>query len=273
MLTTDDCRVLDAEYSIELEGDHLALILESSSGPAGPRQARNTDYRRALTLLLARLRDLDAVIRDALVDSAFTQRRGIPEAERKLIRSPVRLADETDMEALRLQLTSAQARIGQAPGAAKGGNSSKRIRLRLDVPGYGLGDAHRLEARLATPAADDQTFYRSPEELPEGETFPEGAVRRVPVNRYERDDRARDACLAYWGTRCVVCELDFGNRYGPLGRGFIHVHHVTELSSVGPDYRVDPANELRPVCPNCHAMLHRRRPALSIEELVQLLRT
>jgi 5-methylcytosine-specific restriction enzyme A len=96
-------------------------------------------------------------------------------------------------------------------------------------------------------------------------------VEQVQVNRYERDRRARRLCLAHWGSRCVVCGLDFGERYGPLGQDFIHVHHVLELSSVGPGYRVDPVNDLRPVCPNCHAMIHRRRPALSIDEVRQLL--
>jgi len=29
--------------------------------------------------------------------------------------------------------------------------------------------------------------------------------------------------------------------------------------------------DLRPVCPNCHAMLHKRTPAISIEELQGLM--
>ena len=81
MFASDDSgQVLDAEYVVEREKDQLALILSSSSGPAGTRPARNTAYRPALALLLARLRDLDAVIQDALVDSLSTQRHGTPEA-------------------------------------------------------------------------------------------------------------------------------------------------------------------------------------------------
>jgi hypothetical protein len=150
LVTDDDGRALDAECSVERDGEVLALILESASGPSGSRPARNVDYRRALTVLLGKLRALDAVLNDGLVDSASTQRRAIPEDARRLFASPIRLADEPDMEALRLRLTSAQSRIGQTPGASKGGNSSKRIRLRLVVPGFLPGDANRLEAELGT---------------------------------------------------------------------------------------------------------------------------
>ena len=55
--------------------------------------------------------------------------------------------------------------------------------------------------------------------------------------------------------------------YGKIGEGFIHVHHLLELSVIKKEYKVDPINDLRPVCPNCHAMLHRKKPAYSIEEL------
>jgi 5-methylcytosine-specific restriction protein A len=115
------------------------------------------------------------------------------------------------------------------------------------------------------------SVYRSPEEPPAG--FPEGAVRRVEVNRYERDRRARAACIAHHGTVCSVCGIDFETTYGALGRGFIHVHHLTEISTVGSGYEVDPVKDLRPICPNCHAMVHREVPALSIARLRSRLRS
>jgi 5-methylcytosine-specific restriction protein A len=55
--------------------------------------------------------------------------------------------------------------------------------------------------------------------------------------------------------------------YGDIGRDFIHVHHEVELASIGAEYVIDPINDLKPVCPNCHAMLHRRKPAYSVNEL------
>jgi 5-methylcytosine-specific restriction enzyme A len=117
----------------------------------------------------------------------------------------------------------------------------------------------------------DASVFRSPEE-PTGR-FLEGAVRRIEVNRYERDRRARAACIAHHGIACSVCGFDFEKSYGALGRGFIHVHHLREVSSVASSYKVDPIKDLRPVCPNCHAMVHREVPALSIAELRKRLRS
>ena len=97
--------------------------------------------------------------------------------------------------------------------------------------------------------------------------LPEGAVQRVEVNRYERSRLNRAACIAARGTTCVVCDFDFEQVYGPLGSNFIHVHHVTPVSKLGPGYRVDPIKDLVPVCPNCHAMLHRKDPPLSVSDL------
>lgn len=189
MLARDDSgQVLDAEYSVEQDGELLALLLESSSGPAGSRPARNTDYRRALALLLGRLRALGAVLNDGLVDSAFTQRRGIPEADRRLLPSPIRLVDEPDMENLRLRLTSAQSRIGQAPDASKGGNSSKRIRLRLAVPGFLPEDGDRLAIELMTPAWEVSLSQLSRA----GQDVPEDAVVRVEKNPVEGDGQTVD---------------------------------------------------------------------------------
>jgi hypothetical protein len=115
----------------------------------------------------------------------------------------------------------------------------------------------------------DASVYRSPEELPLSRGFIEGGVARVEVNRYERDPQAREACLHHWGYRCSVCGLSMEELYGGIGHEFIHVHHLVELSSVGSDYHVDPIADLRPVCPNCHSMLHARRPAFITEELRQ----
>jgi 5-methylcytosine-specific restriction protein A len=107
----------------------------------------------------------------------------------------------------------------------------------------------------------------TPDEVVTPAAYYEGALRTITVNAYERDPRARQACIEHYGTRCSVCELDFGVVYGSLGDGFIHVHHLVPLAKVGKTYVVDPIKDLRPVCPNCHAMLHRGKAVLAIEEL------
>ncbi len=121
--------------------------------------------------------------------------------------------------------------------------------------------------------------FKKPEDLVEvlaeelSETIltrlPEGAKKSIVVNAYERNPKAREECLQYYGTDCAVCGFNFGVAFGELGEGFIHVHHLTPLSSIGESYDVNPIQDLRPVCPNCHAMLHRKKEAvLSIAELI-----
>lgn len=120
-------------------------------------------------------------------------------------------------------------------------------------------------------ASTVEPMVQSPEQVTRGE-YREGSVRQVLVNVYERDRVARQACIDHFGLACAACGLRFEERYGTLGVGFIHVHHVIPLSELGPDYQLDPIRDLRPVCPNCHSMLHRRRPPLSIEMLRATLR-
>lgn len=97
--------------------------------------------------------------------------------------------------------------------------------------------------------------------------YTEGEVHEVVLNRYERSREARDACIAVKGSRCIVCGFDFEQTYGEIGKGFIHVHHLTPVSSIGKEYRLNPQTDLVPVCPNCHNMLHRKEPPFTIAEL------
>lgn len=55
--------------------------------------------------------------------------------------------------------------------------------------------------------------------------------------------------------------------------GFIHVHHINQISDIGKEYEVDPIKDLIPVCPNCHAMIHSKRPAFTIEEIKEIRKT
>ncbi|WP_420619070.1 HNH endonuclease [Candidatus Poriferisocius sp.] len=89
--------------------------------------------------------------------------------------------------------------------------------------------------------------------------FIEGATKKVSVVVYERDPEARRICIKRHGAKCRVCGIDFGEEYGDFGTGFIHVHHKTPVARAAKDgeYKVDPKGDLVPVCPNCHAMLHR----------------
>lgn len=100
-------------------------------------------------------------------------------------------------------------------------------------------------------------------------TFPEGAKQTVLVNKYERNPEAREKCLEIHGTRCKVCDMSFAETYGFFANDFIHVHHITPLYQILESYEVNPETDLIPVCPNCHAMLHKTENGLpmTIERL------
>ena len=108
------------------------------------------------------------------------------------------------------------------------------------------------------------------DEIPNPETVFEGAKKEIIVNRYERNREAREKCIAAHGCKCAVCGMNFEEVYGPIGRGYIHVHHKIPLSSIGKEYELDPIKDLVPVCPNCHAMLHRKDPPYDVDDLKEL---
>lgn len=102
---------------------------------------------------------------------------------------------------------------------------------------------------------------------PQAAGLPEGAKVRVEANRYERDRRNRAAALAIHGYSCLACDVDMGRFYGEAAAGLIEVHHVVPVSEVGPGYIIDVEKDLVPLCPNCHAVAHRRSPPFTAQEL------
>lgn len=114
-------------------------------------------------------------------------------------------------------------------------------------------------------------FYFA-DELGVDNEYLEGSVKSVLVNAYERNVAARQKCISYFGTSCYICGFDFEKVYGEIGKCYIHVHHIVPISEIGTEYRIDPIKDLRPVCPNCHSMIHRRKPPFTVEELVKIVR-
>ncbi|MGW3545156.1 hypothetical protein ACWDNI_32065 [Nocardia niigatensis] len=156
----DDGRLLNATFWVESIGTGFDLILESAGGlVAGDDRPRNSDYVAALTLLLSRLRDMNATLNSAVVDSA--RLANLPESERSLILEPLELSTIGDIERVRLALTRPQGRIGLPDGATREGNNRKRIRLRVTVPGYTTVDLDRftndLIAACGSSSADRYT--------------------------------------------------------------------------------------------------------------------
>ena len=100
--------------------------------------------------------------------------------------------------------------------------------------------------------------------------FTEGHSVQVTINRYERSAKARLACVSHHGYECGVCGIRLRDVYGDVADGFIHVHHLNPISLNSDATIVDPIEDLRPVCPNCHAIIHLRNPPYSILEVQQM---
>jgi len=140
------------------------------------------------------------------------------------------------------------------------------------MSGVQIPDNVALELERLWVTFTSASKFTFPEEVEEiqAELF-EGAIRQVSVNAYERNPEARRICIEHYGAICQICGFDFEKTYGKIGKGFIHVHHLKQMSEIGETYQVDPINDLLPVCPNCHAIIHKRKPPYSIEEMQTLL--
>jgi predicted HNH restriction endonuclease len=68
--------------------------------------------------------------------------------------------------------------------------------------------------------------------------------------------------------RCSICSFSFSEKYGQHGDGYIEAHHTLPVSGLKPDTVVR-VTDLVPVCSNCHSIIHRSKPLLSVETLKQ----
>lgn len=111
-----------------------------------------------------------------------------------------------------------------------------------------------------------------PGEIARPQSAIEGAARLATVNACEWDPEARAACIAHYGASCLVCGFDFEAQYGERGRGVMDVHQLRPPSAAGPEYHLDPIQDLRPVCPNCHTIIHNGTAPLTLTETRALVR-
>lgn len=134
-----------------------------------------------------------------------------------------------------------------------------------DLP---LLKAHADLMRFAIGEHSVPLTIESHEDEYEGE---EGGVLLKLHRSRERDQklirRKREQVMAQNGKLvCEVCTLDFGERYGPHGQGYIEAHHLKPVSTLGTGGRTK-LSDLALVCANCHRMLHRGKQLVSLSDL------
>lgn len=107
------------------------------------------------------------------------------------------------------------------------------------------------------------------------EGFPEGKLKLKQHLVRERNQevikRAKERFLTLHGKLfCEICDFDFKEHYGEIGEGYIEGHHTKPISEMGENEETK-VEDIALVCANCHRILHRKRPWLSINELKELL--
>lgn len=108
--------------------------------------------------------------------------------------------------------------------------------------------------------------------LREEEEYFEGSKKKRFTNYYERDPKLRAAAVQHHGVACKVCGFDFEKTYGERGKGYIEVHHLRPISTLGKQTKVNPKSDMTVLCSNCHRMVHRRKDhVLAPKELKDLL--
>ena len=122
------------------------------------------------------------------------------------------------------------------------------------------------------------SHIQSDDELPPAEVIPddeeEGEEGQVlsRVHRYrERDTRLvkkkKSQFLKKHGLLfCECCGFDFSAKYGERGDGFIECHHTKPVSELDVGSKTK-LSDLSLVCSNCHRIIHRRKPWLSMDQL------
>lgn len=103
------------------------------------------------------------------------------------------------------------------------------------------------------------------------EEFAEGQRGRRESSFFNRNPALRTAAIARHGVVCKACGFDFERVYGELGAGFVEMHHINPLAErsdgVLGQVQMTRVEDVVPVCANCHRVIHRRRPALTVEEV------
>ena len=125
-----------------------------------------------------------------------------------------------------------------------------------------------------SPATPPESATDSRYELVDFE-YEEGLRHQAERNFFNRNPQLVKQVKESRGCICWVCGFDFAKTYGALGLDFAEAHHLNPLSERPPEEWTTTVQtniaDIAILCANCHRMIHRRKPALSIDELKAIL--
>lgn len=137
---------------------------------------------------------------------------------------------------------------------------------------YDVADAYRgNEAelhRIANAIKRNFNFFEQATfgAMEESDDFPEGAL----LSHLHRMLEVRDSKKLTAAPVCEVCHLDLAQVYKEIPSGFTQLHLTTPITELDSCRKYTP-DAFITVCPNCHAVLHRRRPWVTKENLGDIL--
>ena len=74
---------------------------------------------------------------------------------------------------------------------------------------------------------------------------------------------------------CIVCGFNFVVNYGEIGKDVIEIHHLKPMHLMDVEGEKSTVREalkrVATVCPNCHRIIHKAKPMLSIKKTRALL--
>lgn len=111
-------------------------------------------------------------------------------------------------------------------------------------------------------AGDEQIEQQEPEQFLEG-SGPARAHLRIERNR-KLISRVKE-CKGY---RCEICDLQFSEKYGDMGKGYIEAHHLVPFAKLkGNAIPLDPKKDFAVLCANCHRMAHKLDDVADMQKL------
>ena len=141
------------------------------------------------------------------------------------------------------------------------------LRQQCEEAGFSLENRHHTFWDI------DKDIQSDEEKVKMDSEFPEGKVREEKHTIRERNtkqiQKAKIEYIAKNGAVCQVCGFNFKDVYGNVGADYIEAHHTLPVSEMKEGEKTK-VKDLAFVCANCHRMLHRRRPWLTLKDLNKL---
>ena len=154
-------------------------------------------------------------------------------------------------------------------------NGSKDEKVVWDLFAANSGELNKIVTQIKSIIKNEKNLIQLPVLLENEEEGNEGQVLSRVHRFRERNPKLIKKKKAEFKRKfgslyCECCKFDFGKVYGSHGKDFIECHHINPLSELQ-ENGVTKLSDLAMLCSNCHRMIHKSRPWISLEYLRKIL--